>query len=618
MSEIPQATDERGNRLGDSLHTSATPLTDFPSILALRDLRRRVRPTIDERMDRAATVRLLELDPLTVLRCMRVFYAPLHGARGHVVSIPQLVDRLGVAFIKRAFCNPSIPGSGATKGIRELWLHTFATAVAARSLAQQVGAMNPDQAFAHALLADLGSWITELRLWRGHERVAGGVQEWIAGWNLPLALGDTPPGPTRDLIERARDLACCAGFRHPRSPEGQTLAPGSQRVASMQDFVRGNRLRADVTEVLRQYGLEATALVPAPEADRQSPDDDALFPNKTVGRITDLVLTLASCQRSEHSRALVTATTSAALRYLGFDRAYTIRWIRGLSRCWIRQKADLTPRPIATSQIGLTAHEREMFESALATGDPQLIVPDDDGGEGLLSMLGCDSILAVPINTAFHVPTLLILDRAVSGGPIDLRRDRGAVKALANISSLLLENLLHKRQRARVTKFALTDPLTRLTNRGVGIATLRQEIARSGRTGDPLTVLMMDLDKFKTLNDTYGHLVGDQALRSAAEVLRKSTRKMDTVARYGGEEFMVILPSTTLEDASVTATRIQSAVEAAGIELDLPLTVSIGIAMFHAGEDNVESLLSRADRALYASKERGRNRFSVDVEGPRA
>ena len=165
-------------------------------------------------------------------------------------------------------------------------------------------------------------------------------------------------------------------------------------------------------------------------------------------------------------------------------------------------------------------------------------------------------------------------------------------------------------------KFALTDPLTRLANRGVGIVTLRQEIARSNRCGDPLTVLMMDLDKFKSLNDSFGHLVGDQALRTAAEMLRKNTRKMDTVSRYGGEEFMVILPNTHIEDASVTAMRIHAAVEEGGTELGLPMTVSIGIAGFKRGEDNVESLLSRADRALYASKERGRNRFSVDFEEP--
>ncbi|HLU39517.1 MAG TPA: GGDEF domain-containing protein, partial [Planctomycetota bacterium] len=392
-----------------------------------------------------------------------------------------------------------------------------------------------------------------------------------------------------------------------------TLLDGGQRVASMQDFVRGKRLHAEVVEVLKKWSLEPNTEPPTGDAERATPDDDALFTNKTVGRTTDLVLSLALCQRSEHARGLVTATTSAALRYLGFDRAYAIRWIRGLDRCWIRQKADLTPRGILSTQVQLTPEERQLFEAALATGDGQFLVPGDQG-EGLLTILGSDAALIVPVNPSFHVPTLMLLDRAVSGAPLDPRRDRSQAKALASVSSLLQENLLLKRQRARVTKFALTDPLTRLANRGVGIVTLRQEIARSNRAGEPLAVLMMDLDKFKALNDQFGHLVGDQALRTAAEVLRKNTRKMDTVCRYGGEEFVVILPGTQLEDASVTATRIQAAIEVAGDELGLPLTVSIGVAAYKRGEDNVESLLSRADRALYASKERGRNRFSVDCE----
>jgi len=601
-------------RVSHSFHSSTTPLSGFPSILALRDLRRLVGKTLDARPDRGHTSRLLELDPLTVLRCMRVFYAPVHGPRSHVVSVPQLVDRLGVAFVKRAFCNPSVP-PGRTRGLRELWLHSLATAVAARSLAQQTGTLNPDQAYVFGLLHDLDEWAAELASWRNLGETPVTADEWVARWNLPLALsasGDATHAAAREIVGRAEDLANCAGFRHPNAKEGPTLLDGGQRVPSMQDFVRGNRLRSDVTELLKSFGLQPTA-EPC-DAQRAGPDDDSLFANKTVGRTTDLVLSLASCQRSEHVRSLITATTSAALRYLAFDRAYAIRWIRGLNRCWVRQKADLTPRAISTTLVTLTHEEHQMFDSAVATGDPQLLVPHGVEGEGLMGILGSESGLVVPVNLAFHVPTLLLLDRAVSGAPIDARRDRAAARALASISTLLQENLLLKRQRSRAMKFALTDPLTRLANRGVGIGTLRQEIARSNRTSDPLTVLMMDLDKFKSLNDSYGHLVGDQALRTAAEVLRKNTRKMDTVSRYGGEEFMVILPNTELEDASVTATRIHSAVENAGIELGLPLTVSIGIAAYRRGEDNVESLLSRADRALYASKERGRNRFSVDHE----
>jgi diguanylate cyclase (GGDEF)-like protein len=603
--------------LTNTLHSSGTPLGGLASIVAIRDIRRQVRRTFDERADRTAATRLLELDPLTVLRCMHVFYAPVHGLRSQVVSIAQMVDRLGVAFIKRAFCNPSI-APGRTRGLRELWLHAIATAIAARNLAHQTGTLQPDQAYTIGLLHDLGAWSAELALWRNLSETPLSADEWVARWNLPLALGsngDAGNVAARELLRRAEELANLAGFRHPRAPEGPVLLDGGERVASMQDFVRGKRLRAEVVEFLKPFGLEINSEPPT-DAERPSPDDDALFPNKTIGRTTDLVLSLSSCQRSEHARALITATTSAALRYLGFDRAYAIRWIRGLNRCWIRQKADLTPRAVATTQVTLTAEELQMFDSAVATGDPQLLVPDGCDGDGLLAMLGSEEALVVPINLSFHVPTLLVLDRAVSGGSIDARRDRAAAKALAGISSLLQENLLLKRQRSRALKFALTDPLTRLANRGVGIVTLRQEIARSNRSGEPLTVLMMDLDKFKTLNDNFGHLVGDQALRTAADMLRKNTRKMDTVSRYGGEEFMVILPNTHVEDASVTAMRIHTAVEAGGTELGLPMTVSIGIAGFRRGEDNVESLLSRADRALYASKERGRNRFSVDYEDP--
>ncbi len=97
-----------------------------------------------------------------------------------------------------------------------------------------------------------------------------------------------------------------------------------------------------------------------------------------------------------------------------------------------------------------------------------------------------------------------------------------------------------------------------------------------------------------------------------AEVLRKTLRKTDTVCRYGGEEFLMVLPDTTIEQASVLATRIFTAIEAAGKRNKLPLTGSIGLTEIHYVKDSVATVLTRADKALYASKSRGRNRFSVD------
>jgi diguanylate cyclase (GGDEF)-like protein len=124
---------------------------------------------------------------------------------------------------------------------------------------------------------------------------------------------------------------------------------------------------------------------------------------------------------------------------------------------------------------------------------------------------------------------------------------------------------------------------------------------------------MCDLDHFKRLNDTLGHVRGDAALRSTADVLRHSVRKSDTVCRYGGEEFLVVLPDTTPDEATVLAARMFTAVQARGETLGLPITISIGLTCCRPG-DTLETILMRADHALYASKGHGRNRFSADIE----
>ena len=161
---------------------------------------------------------------------------------------------------------------------------------------------------------------------------------------------------------------------------------------------------------------------------------------------------------------------------------------------------------------------------------------------------------------------------------------------------------------------AVIDPLTRLYNRRMGLAALEREVARTERTRRPLTVLMCDLDHFKHLNDTYGHLQGDVALRATADVLRQTLRRSDVICRFGGEEFLVVLAETAPDDATVLAARLFVAIEAAGQALGLPMTISIGLTSHRPG-DRAEDLLHRADGALYASKDHGRNRFSADIDG---
>jgi diguanylate cyclase (GGDEF)-like protein len=161
------------------------------------------------------------------------------------------------------------------------------------------------------------------------------------------------------------------------------------------------------------------------------------------------------------------------------------------------------------------------------------------------------------------------------------------------------------------------DPLTELLNRRALGARLETEIERVRRYDAPLALLMLDLDHFKTVNDTHGHLVGDSVLAELGRVLQRATRSVDVVARYGGEEFMIALPETTYDGALAFAERLRERIEehsfrSGAQQPPVKLTASIGIATFPApGVDDLEALLASADAALYRAKHKGRNRVAV-------
>jgi two-component system, cell cycle response regulator len=169
-----------------------------------------------------------------------------------------------------------------------------------------------------------------------------------------------------------------------------------------------------------------------------------------------------------------------------------------------------------------------------------------------------------------------------------------------------------------VEKIGLTDALTGLANRRLFNYLIEREINRSRRYGRPVSLLMMDIDFFKRINDTWGHPAGDVVLRDLGALVRQSVRKLDVPVRYGGEEFAIILPETTLEEAVNLAERFRIMVERTvfsnGRER-LPVTISIGIASIgnNSVADNMsqEEFLQMADSALYQAKQSGRNRIAV-------
>jgi two-component system cell cycle response regulator len=170
-------------------------------------------------------------------------------------------------------------------------------------------------------------------------------------------------------------------------------------------------------------------------------------------------------------------------------------------------------------------------------------------------------------------------------------------------ASDLTERKQAEEQMQMMQLLAVTDPLTGLGNYRRLHEILNAEIKRSARTSRPFSVLLLDLDALKKINDRYGHLVGDQALCRLGEVLRVSCRAIDTAARYGGDEFAVILPETTAEAAGVVATRIRDRLAAHRQEPSL--SVSVGVAVYPGDGETIEALLRTGDRGLYEMKNRG-------------
>ncbi len=163
---------------------------------------------------------------------------------------------------------------------------------------------------------------------------------------------------------------------------------------------------------------------------------------------------------------------------------------------------------------------------------------------------------------------------------------------------------------------AMTDPLTGLNNRRAFDRIISEVIDGGTTSVHSHSLLMLDVDHFKRVNDTYGHVFGDKVLRSIAHVLQSKVKGADSVARFGGEEFAVLLPKTGAKGAEVVAEQIREAVEKGrirdpgkGIEVG-KITISIGVALYRVG-DTAESFIERADRALYQSKKDGRNRVTV-------
>jgi two-component system, cell cycle response regulator len=221
------------------------------------------------------------------------------------------------------------------------------------------------------------------------------------------------------------------------------------------------------------------------------------------------------------------------------------------------------------------------------------------------------NFLVLPLRSAGRVTGVLAVYDRADGRPFDAE-DMESVSSFVSQATVAIDNVLLHQEAQRLS---ITDGLTGLWNYRYVTIALGREVERSNRFGRSLAVLMLDLDRFKRVNDRYGHQRGDAVLAEVAQRVRGVVREVDVVARYGGEELMLLLPETDLAGAEFLAGRVRDVIRSRPVggpgEEPIRMTTSIGIAVYPQHGATAGSLLRAADNALYAAKAAGRDCWRV-------
>ena len=223
-------------------------------------------------------------------------------------------------------------------------------------------------------------------------------------------------------------------------------------------------------------------------------------------------------------------------------------------------------------------------------------------------------ILCLPLFSKRGIPGMVILRRGAFGAFQDHEKDMAF--SICSQAAFAIENA---RLFEKVRCLAITDSLTGLFNRRHFLEQAEKEVVRSLRYGNPLSAIMIDIDKFKNVNDSHGHPAGDKVLKSVAKVLSEGCRQTDFIGRYGGDEIVILLIETGFELAREIAERFRQQVSETCVGLpsgkSASVTISLGVSVLGKSDDSVEKLIHRADKMLFLAKESGRNCIQVPAEG---
>lgn len=615
--------------------------------------------TRDEHASVEDLQRVLMADPALSGQILK--FANSAGARGNseARSVSEAVVRLGMATVQHlalGFSLLSAARSGPCEGFdyNQFWSGSLARAVAAQSLAPLVRRTPADEAFTCGLLGRIGElclasvhsrdYSEVLRLWEhstqadlrdlelkilliDHDQVTAAL---LGSWGLPERYGEAVMSQRR--LEGQDEIA---------SGLATVLAVANDLAAlCLSDDRRRPDLAAELLRHAEVLGLAPDAVLKA--------TDRALAQWATLGEVLDII--------TEDVPSLTELTDRARrqLAEVSVDGEVDDEAIPGRLldvqdlplRVLVVDDAPLD-RKIVTSYLAREGHRVELAENgkeglaAALRWSPHIILSDwmmpemdglemvralrkspevgnvyvmmmtsNDQAKDLVTALdaGADDYIPKPMNQAVLVARLRAAARVIR---LQERtaRDREAIRSYAADLAVANRKLQH---------MALNDALTGLPNRRYAMERLHKEWDRARRYNTPLLCMILDIDHFKSVNDTHGHDAGDVVLQHTAAAMKACLRAGDDVCRFGGEEFLCICPDADIDVAHVLGDRLRAAVERN--VLDTPqfkghVTVSVGAAAFSPDLDTVHDLLKLADEALYAAKDAGRNKVCIVDHG---
>ncbi len=593
--------------------------------------------------------RTIQSDPALTGRILELANANITAPEKAISSVEEAVLQLSIGTVRSValgFTLVSSDRAGEGRGFDydAYWSGSLIHAVCARHLASERGDIAPATAFTAALLSGIG----RLAFAATHPEEYAGVLETTEGqsskeileaerrelgldhselaaallrdWNLPedvihavrsfeldpVRLQAPNPGALalEHVLRGAQRLAAAfqsgAGFRSPAWGQGSGETAFISREVALEPAAL-LRLRDRIVSEWQEWSqiLEVPAATPAQEA---LSDTAAMRPSQPGSRRGLRILAVDD-----------DPVTLKLLRHHLSRDGHSVRVARDGAEA-LALALEARPQMIVTD---LSMPEMDGLELCRALrgsnvcSDAYVLVVTGHGEESRIVEAfeaGVDEFVNKPFN-----PNILLARVRAGQRMIELREHIELDKQELNRQNAQMSILNRKLKLA-----AMTDVLTELPNRRHAMRRLEEELASSQRTGSPLSVILLDIDHFKSVNDSHGHDVGDIVLRETAAVLRGCTRRNEEVCRLGGEEFLVIVPDATRETCAGFAERLRASVEAMEIRIGTyvgRVTVSLGVASLEDGVNTVDGLIKLADRRAYAAKATGRNCVVSSGEG---